>query len=349
MAADTVENRSVESKPQWAKRWTEYSNRSRPKKARQAAEVKPAHLGYMIHCSPQTAKKGASVVFYPHGIEVQSVVKKVEREAWDRAPAGPVTELSPSARRRMIWATKTIDFEEFPYKAFATLTYHDNWQGRDHKKDLDSYLKRIRRIYPDIQYLWRLELQDRGAPHFHHLFLSPTTPIDCDLLAAHWHTLVDPGNIHHKKHGAEVAALDSGWLGVSMYLTKYSTKPEDREGAVYEGRRWGRSKGLKSNHVTGEYPLSNKEEVRLRRFLRGLLKARRNRSSLYAKTIVRGHTSKVFMDSGTYETLRYIATLKCPVFAMPPPLLQVESVKEGCAVGPIYDGGRTLELASNVL
>jgi len=335
-------------KPEWAKRLSGFSNKSRPKRQQDTAAVKPAPLGYMIHCSPQPVKKGAAVVLYPHGIEVQSRVKKVDRDQWDRAPVGPITELSSAARRRMIWATKTIDFDQFPRIAFATLTYHDNWKGRDHKRDLDSYLKRIRRIYPDIQYLWRLELQRRGAPHYHHLFLSPTTPIDCDLLADHWHTLVDPDNIHHKKHGAEVTVLDSGWLGVSMYLTKYSTKPEDREGAVFEGRRWGRSGGLKSNHVTGEYPLSTKEEVKLRRFLRGLLRSRRNRSSLYANTIVKGHTSKIFMDGGTYDTLRYIATLKCPVFAMPPPLLQIKPMKPSLFPVSNYDGGGTLKLAFNV-
>jgi hypothetical protein len=54
------------------------------------------------------------------------------------------------------------------------------------------------------------------------------------------------------------------------------------------------------------------------------------------------------MDGGTYDTLRYIATLKCPVFAMPPPLLQIKPMKPSLFPVSNYDGGGTLKLAFNV-
>ena len=70
------------------------------------------------------------------------------------------------------------------------LTYHNQSpiNGKAVKHDLDRWLKAARRILGgDLAYLWALEFQNRGVPHFH-VFLSasaaPGFPLQRKLAAA---------------------------------------------------------------------------------------------------------------------------------------------------------------------
>ena len=59
------------------------------------------------------------------------------------------------------------------------LTYHNQSpiDGRAVKRDLDRWLKAARRILgADLAYLWALEFQGRGVPHFHVFLSAPAAP-----------------------------------------------------------------------------------------------------------------------------------------------------------------------------
>jgi len=292
-----------------------FPDENRPKRQQDAAAVQPAPLGYMCHSSPQKPRLVSAVAIYPHGIEVGSSFKSKAKRHNHTPVRGEINGFSAKARNRMLWTARTTDFAGFMAFLFLTLTYHDNWQGRDYQRDRDNFIKRLKRRYPDAVYLWRLEPQRRGAPHFHILVMLPHAA-DKDAISkdlpAQWHSLVDKGNIHHKKHGAKAVCLDSGYKGVCMYLSKYSAKI-DASGAskTLKGKQWGKSKDWPSK-PNMQVELDDKAEAQLRRFLRALLKARRNRSSLYANTIVQGHTSKVWLDkeSEVLAVCRYVGTLK---------------------------------------
>jgi hypothetical protein len=70
----------------------------------------------------------------------------------------------------------SINWDRFQAKAFSvTLTYPRSWP-RDPatwKKDLDTFGKRLRRRYPTLSAVWRMEFQGRGAPHFHLILFLP--------------------------------------------------------------------------------------------------------------------------------------------------------------------------------
>jgi hypothetical protein len=179
---------------------------------------------------------------------------------------------------------------------FVTLTYHNNWQGRDVKRDLDSYIKRIRRYFPEVAYLWRLEPQRRGAPHFHVLLFFPQrqsklSDVEEKKLSDSWHFVVDQGNIHHAKHGAKVIIFEDGYQGVQIYTTKYCAKL-DGDGCKKlngVGKYWGRSRNLPLDPID-EVVLSDSQDAEVRRYCRRFLKGRKNASARrYANTVVQGH------------------------------------------------------------
>ena len=215
---------------------------------------------------------------------------------------GCVEGFSYKARRRLMRTISRINTGQLGCMGFVTLTYHDNWRGRDIKRDLNNYIRRIRRHFPDVAYLWRLEPQRRGAPHFHVLFFFPPhqsdkSQIEESKLKDPWHSVVDDGNIHHAKYGAKVKVFEDGYQPVQIYATKYCAKLE-RDGVKKldgVGKYWGRSQNLPINPID-EVVLSDSQDVNARRHCRRFLKGRSNPSARrYANTVVQGHTSEVFL------------------------------------------------------
>jgi len=91
-----------------------------------------------------------------------------------RGERGPITELSRSARRRLI---RTLAEARRDPKLWVTLTYGDTFPSpRDSKADLARWCRwltdRARELGGELATVWRLESQGRGAPHFHCLLYS---------------------------------------------------------------------------------------------------------------------------------------------------------------------------------
>ena len=130
-----------------------------------------------------------------------------------------------------------------------TLTYHHTWpsDGYTSKRvHLHSWLALLRKILPGVGYLWVLEWQARGAPHYH-VYLDQTVSVDDELaLSAAWSELTSPGddvamefNVGHGiGHPWEVK------VGIN-YAAKYASKWEQKglpEGYETYGRWWATSK-----------------------------------------------------------------------------------------------------------
>jgi len=87
---------------------------------------------------------------------------------------GVISGFSAKSRHRLLKLIATINFEG--HKAiFVTLTYPAEFPDpMTAKAHCRAFLKRINRMYPDVKpaVLWRLEFQERGAPHFHLMFFD---------------------------------------------------------------------------------------------------------------------------------------------------------------------------------
>lgn len=113
----------------------------------------------------------------------------------------------------------------------VTLTYRDNVTDRARMaRDFDVFVKRVRRVVPDFQYVCVFEKQKRGAWHAHiavprvlsHYLHKGALVRSYDLLRSLWRGVVgvDGGNVdvsRQKRLKRSVARLAS-------YLSKYITK-----------------------------------------------------------------------------------------------------------------------------
>ena len=116
-----------------------------------------------------------------------------------------------------------------------TLTYRENMLDRDRMaRDLDAFLKRVRRVITGFEYVAVFERQKRGAWHAHiavrriltHYFQRGTAVKSYDLLRSMWRGVVgaDNGNVdvsRNKRIARSSAKLAS-------YLSKYIGKTFDQ-------------------------------------------------------------------------------------------------------------------------
>lgn len=122
---------------------------------------------------------------------------------------------------------------------FVTLTYRDNVQDRSRAQtDIHAFFRKLRALYPGIQYLYVFEKQRRGAYHAHmviftHSFIPFETLENCWTFGS--------TNVRRIRDTTHIA----------NYLGKYLSK-EDR--TDLGTRQYSRSKNLRSEEV--EYALN---------------------------------------------------------------------------------------------
>lgn len=86
---------------------------------------------------------------------------------------GKVNEFSAASRRRMLQLFARLRITEHDQAVFITLTYPADFPSpKVAKKNLRAFLARLDRCAPGCSAIWRMEFQQRGAPHFHIVVFS---------------------------------------------------------------------------------------------------------------------------------------------------------------------------------
>jgi hypothetical protein len=176
-----------------------------------------------------------------------------------------ITEFSESSRKKLAFYASNAAIS---WKSMITLTYARNYPacGMVCKRNLNSFLTYARKLLPGVRYLWFLEFQKRGAPHFH-ILLSENYDKEISVnLAESWINLStredDKEDARYMKFiiwfnsdkrkvpgcdGCQFwqSAKSSG--GLSHYAVKYATKLDQKtvgKNYVSVGRFWGCSRKL---------------------------------------------------------------------------------------------------------
>lgn len=179
-----------------------------------------------------------------------------------------VTSLSPRSLYRLALLATSA---EIKWKSFLTLTYGPNFvlDGSKVKYHLNFLLTKLKRSYGPFDFLWFLEFQSRGAPHFH-IFTTLAAPNGPQRrkFAKEWANIVEPGNWAYERllwaegeacylgeqhtndavvsvhsHKAAWEAIKSE-NGVARYVAKYATKLSQKYvPRAYRnvGRFWGKA------------------------------------------------------------------------------------------------------------
>lgn len=222
---------------------------------------------------------------------------------------GVVSEFSRASRRRLLQTMASLDRSTAP-PLFVGLTYPGSAWPDDYAvvhEHLAALWRRLERRYPALRLavVWRLEPQERGAPHFHLLIFGlPFLPYG--WLAAAWSEIVG-GDEAHRRSCSRVERVRS-WRGAMSYASKYLGKSgdgaefRDSAGVVIQavGRHWG-VKGRANLPVTWvRYAVGLRQFHQVRRVLAGLVRSKGRRHQ------IRGRYAGVWCFMLADEALRLV-------------------------------------------
>lgn len=240
--------------------------------------------------------------------ELRSVVGEV---GWQDGPASRKPKHAGASREITHWSRKSRanmcrSLAEYDYTpivepgripAMVTLTYPGDWEvvaptGRDVKRHLDNWRKRFEREWGEkLNFIWKLEFQRRGAPHFHLWMAPPTTAGNSGLMFRQWCSQVWADVVDHpdpeqrRLHILAGTAVDTlegiracDPKRLAIYFTKHSS-PNANGDKEYQhivptawhgsrkgpGRVWGVA-GLKK--VTSTVEIDQSDYIRARRIVR---------------------------------------------------------------------------------
>ncbi len=169
--------------------------------------------------------------------------------SWERSGGGlrrSIMGFSDNSRRGLMRKIACVRMDaELP--VFVTLTYPSVFPDpKQSKKHLDKFIKRLRRKFPAVGGIWKLEPQERGAPHFHILLWGSDESALRAWVAYAWHSVAGDGDENHLLFhlgalGNEpcVNAVRS-FRGVWSYASKYLGKTFEVAGwnSKETGRFW---------------------------------------------------------------------------------------------------------------
>lgn len=169
---------------------------------------------------------------------------------------GRVSKFSYKSRVNLIRTLAQVKRDALP--SFVTLTYPKEFpfEAERWKRDLDTFIKRLNRAFPGVCGIWKLEPQQRGAPHYHVIVWG----VSCSELQAFvpqaWYEIAGDGNYDHYLYhiGAYDSSLHHGdkyhnkmehcvqpvrsAKAMYIYVAKYMAK-DIQEAWGNVGRWWG--------------------------------------------------------------------------------------------------------------
>ena len=196
-------------------------------------------------------EKSSLITVYPHCI-VYLPKRRYKSFKSSRVPKrGPISDFTRRSRFRLFTTLAKIDDNPKFQPIFVTLTYHYGHINapQSTKSQLHNFLVQLRNYDPGVQFIWRIELQKRGAPHYHmiifpsSLCVSAGTPSYQLEISRIWHSIADPKSRRHKDFGCKIKVITSYRMACA-YVSKYVAKVGNDNTEDHQGKHWANSMNL---------------------------------------------------------------------------------------------------------
>ena len=191
-----------------------------------------------------------SIIYFPGGQLIQVKQPRGKGSSTkDISVRGNVIGFSFRSRRRLMNLVASLERKNLPI--FVTLTYPEIFPtALGSKRDLKVFIQRSIRIWPDLGYIWKLEFQKRGAPHYHLLEWGVELYDALKSIDKIWYEVCGTNDPKHLLAGTRVEKIQN-YNGVMKYASKYLGKIIEEEIPEGTGRIWGKG---------GKIPIAKSEE-----------------------------------------------------------------------------------------
>ena len=197
-----------------------------------------------------------------------------------------IKQFSKQSRQRLMRTIARIR-RDADLPMFVTLTYPNDYpHPAKSKVHLDMFFKRFHRRYPKAGGIWKLEPQERGAPHYHLLIWGVEYLELLTWVPQAWFEIAGNGDqLHLRWHKGQLGngnlpcvAKVKSFKGVWAYAAKYLGKTFEAAGwgKMWTGRFWGVIG--RENIPFGEaivQAIEYKQATRMMRYQRRFAKLRR--------------------------------------------------------------------------
>jgi hypothetical protein len=186
---------------------------------------------------------------YRSGGSLFKVCKGGETSKVGGGKRGEIKGFSSDARLRLLRLIGSIR-RDADLPLFITLTYPDCFpEPSESKRHLKIFWQRLNRLCPSHGSIWKLEPQERGAPHYHILTWGIHLSEVAYSIPSMWFDIAGGGDDKHLKW--HLGLLGNGnvhcvqqvlsWRGVWSYASKYlgKTFAVSGWGDKWTGRYWG--------------------------------------------------------------------------------------------------------------
>lgn len=165
--------------------------------------------------------------------------------------AKDIKTFSENSRRRLIQLLARVNLNYYGQVYFVSTTFDKVYpeNSKELKTFLDKYLKSLKKSFPELSYIWRLEIQKRGAPHFHFFFLIPRYTDRYKIgtvkriIRFRWLNMLADKNQWSYKYGVNFQTVKEK-RKVFSYVAKYTSKTDSPLDKLYPGRKYGYSRNL---------------------------------------------------------------------------------------------------------
>lgn len=166
-------------------------------------------------------------------------------EAVGGGQRGRIKGFSAQSRKRLLRTVARVR-RDASLPLFVTLTYPAEFPDAiESKRHLQAIIKRVKRAHDGAGLIWKLEPQERGAPHYHWLMWGVGLDAMQDWMPQAWYEIAGGNDIKHLRwHRGELgnrhcieAVRDI--KGVTAYAAKYLGKTFEIAGWKWVGQYWG--------------------------------------------------------------------------------------------------------------
>lgn len=196
---------------------------------------------------------------YSVGCGYLKATKGVKMEQIGGGKRGRIVGFSSQSRHRLMLTIAKVK-KDAVLPDFVTLTYPDQFPTVERaKRDLKIFLQRLNREFKESGYIWKLEPQERGAPHFHLMVWGVDTRKLYKWVCKNWFDIAGNGDKNallflkgELQDSQKCVNKVRSWRGVWSYASKYLGKTFEvaEWGKSWTGRFWGL--GQKWNIPFGE-------------------------------------------------------------------------------------------------
>jgi hypothetical protein len=164
-----------------------------------------------------------------------------ERPSGATAKRAEVSCFSDRSRQRLRIKIASVCRSEPPL--FCTLTYPAEWtwDAKLWKRHLKIFSQRFLRRWPSAGFIWKLEFQKRGAPHFHPFVWGIADDQLRDFrhwISDVWNEIAGDGDPNHLLAGTSVEQMRNPGAAI-RYVSGYASKTDQTRPGEKVGRYWG--------------------------------------------------------------------------------------------------------------